>query len=158
VPSVEDADSLVLERGSCRSCAEYRLSVARSGRVEFQLRNYDSEDRTASDSVSPSAFLWLLSEAERTGIVRLPAIVQNDESLCSAYATGSPVVVLSIYAAADVTQVVHNTGCVHVDGRAHWRPPQLEAAMTFYSAVDSVAGAERWVPQVSFWDAVRPPQ
>jgi hypothetical protein len=132
-PSLEDADSLVLEHGACPSCAEYRLSVARSGRVQFQLRDYDGEDVTVTDSVSPSAFLWLLNEAERTGIVRLPAFVQNDDGLCPAYATNHPVVILSIHAAAGVIQVVHNTGCVHVDGRSHWRPHQLEAAIVTYA-------------------------
>jgi hypothetical protein len=154
-PSLEGADSIVLERGPCPTCPEYRLSVARSGRVEFQLRNHADGDMTAVDSVPPSAFSWLLGEAERAGIARLPAVVQNDQDLCPVYATNAPVVAISIHAADDVTRVIHYTGCAHADGRAHWRPAQLEAAMAFYSAVDSVAGADRWIPEVSIWDAVR---
>jgi hypothetical protein len=135
----------------------YRLRISSSGLVHFQSREHGNEGITATDSVSPDAFLWLLTEAERTGILRLPARIEAGQDLCRVHATDQPVVVVSIHGADGVIQVVHYTGCVETDGREHWRPPQLEAAMTFYSAVDSVAGADRWIPIRSFWDALDRP-
>lgn len=123
--------------------------VELASEVLFQSRNPGDESRTAIDSVSPARFRWLIEEADRVGLTRLPERVADDPSLCPAYATDHATVTTTIYADERVTRAVHYTGC-RVPAPDYRMPAPLAAGLAFYAAVDSAAGASRWIRPAPF--------
>jgi hypothetical protein len=138
------ADSIVLERTRCfGTCPAYRLRIGRDGAVRFESRN-PNEPAVHTDTIDAGAFQWLLAEAARIGFYDLPDDIDQDDELCPGRATDHPTHITTIYA-DPVKRVDHYTGCLvmHPD----WpRPSEALAPLTrFESAIDSVAGASRWI-------------
>jgi hypothetical protein len=136
-------DSLVLERTRCfGACPAYRLSIARSGRVAFTLRN-PGDSLHVVDSIPPAAFARLAAGAEGAGLYALPPVVLGDSALCPRARTDAPTVITTSYAGARVTRVDRYTGCAARDREG--TPGRLAALARYEDEIDSVAGSSRWV-------------
>jgi len=135
------ADSIVLERGVCFGfCPAYRLRIASSGAVRYEPRNPDGEAST--DSITPTAFIALLREAERIGLNSYPENIQDDARLCARQATDHPSATISIF--GQETRRVHDyTGC-HAGEEDAESAERLRVLRAFEAHIDSVAGAARW--------------
>lgn len=139
------ADSLVMERSVCYGfCPAYRLRIDRAGRVHFQSLNPGDTSAAVRDSIPPEGFLRLLAEAERSGFHDLPERIDTSSVLCPVVATDHATVTTTIVAGDRAKRVQHYTGCREASP-PHRPVPELERLHTFYAAVDSVAGASRWI-------------
>ena len=135
-------DSLVLERTRCFGmCPAYRLSIARSGRVAFTLRN-TGDSLHVIDSIPPAAFARLATGAGAAGLYALPALVRSDSTLCPRFRTDAPTVITTSYAGARVTRVERYTGCAARESEGI--PARLAALARYEDEIDSVAGSSRW--------------
>jgi len=138
------ADSIVLERTLCfGTCPAYRLRVGSDGGVHFQSRNPGDQERVATDTVDAAGFEWLLGEAQRIGFHDLPERIGEDRDLCPQTATDHPSHITTIFGER-TNRVDHYTGCYALGAELR----QVEALVRlrrFESAIDSVAGAARWI-------------
>src|SRR5215467_9195001 len=91
-------DSVVLERTACLgSCPAYRLSLRRTGEVQFQSRN-NGESLDATDRVAPATLDSLLRRAVQDGFFELPDRVGYVGSpLCPSVFTDAPTLTLTFY-------------------------------------------------------------
>jgi len=142
--SLARADSLVLDRSPCFGrCPVYRLSLHADGSVMFTPLPPSDTTRTASDSILPTQFEGLLHEAERIGFFGLPPIILDDHTFCPVAATDHPTATVTVFRADSVNRVVDYQGCRA--GNDTSVVARLEALRHFESAIDSVAGSERWI-------------
>ena len=137
-------DSIVLERTACfGTCPAYRLSVTATGVVAFTSRNRGDSARVARDSISPETVTWLRDEAERRGVLRLPAVIADDHSLCPDRATDNPTVTVSMFRRDGVYRVTDYHGCFLSSD--HTTAPALEGLRHFEAEIDSVTRSNRWI-------------
>lgn len=143
-PPVAGLDSIVLERTPCfGTCPAYRLSVARTGVVVFASRNHGDSARVARDSISPGAVAWLRAEAERQGVLRLPAVIADDHSLCPDRATDHPTFAVSFFSRDRTYRITDYHGCFASND--HSIVSALDGLRHFEAEIDSVTGSSRWV-------------
>ena len=138
------ADSIVLERTRCYgTCPTYRLRLSAGGEVQFRSR--DPLGRIHSDTVPADGFSFLMAMAERIGFYDLPDRIDEPEPVwCPDHATDHPTYIGTIYSATSRKRVVYYTGCYSGVGE-HTVVEPLGRLRQFFSAIDSVAGASRWV-------------
>jgi hypothetical protein len=143
-PPMAALDSLALERTSCfGTCPAYRLSVTRGGIVVFASRNHGDSARVARDSISPGSVAWLRAEAERQGVLRLPAVIADDHSLCPDRATDHPTVTVSLFLRDRMYRITDYHGCFLRSD--HSIVSALDGLRHFEAEIDSVTGSSRWV-------------
>ena len=142
-PSSATLDSIHLERTRCfGTCPAYRLSLDRAGRVRFWSLNPGDVDRTAQDSVSPEALLYLEREAERIRFFALPDSLAGTH-LCADRATDRPTVIVTVFGPRGRKRVADYHGCF--ERSDHSVKPVVGQLRTFERMIDGVVGSFRWV-------------
>jgi hypothetical protein len=145
---VTAADSIVLERTVCfGTCPAYRLSLTRQGQVSFESRNPGDTSRHARDSVSVTSLGVLTAMADSLGFETLPDTIANDSALCPDKATDHPTATITIFRGVQSKHVVDYHGCfASVD---HSTVPAVARLRQLETAIDSLAGSQRWVRPAS---------
>jgi hypothetical protein len=142
-PSSATLDSIHLERTLCYgTCPAYRLALDRAGRVRFWSLNPGDLDRTAQDSLSPEALLYLEREAERIGFFALPDSLEGSD-LCADWATDHPTVTVTLFGPRGRKRVADYHGCF--ERSDHSVKPVVGRLRTFERMIDGVVGSFRWV-------------
>ena len=147
-PGPAASDSIVLERTPCfGACPTYVLTITGSALATFdgtgRLRGRHGVDTLAAGAVDAlfsridSAHTWELAEHYTPG----------HPAQCSRYATDMPGAVLTIRRGTRRKQIEHYYGCAEA-------PAVLR---DIESAVDSVAGVDRWITAGSDLEP-RPPR
>jgi hypothetical protein len=138
-----DADSIVLERSVCFGfCPAYRLTLQPDGAVHFvTTARGDSIQR--ADTIAPRSVAWLAAEAHRAGFYALPREIVRDTSLCPMPATDHPTATVTVFRGDSTHSVTDYAGCYTGHNLTVAAP--LVAMRRFENAIDSVAGAKRWV-------------
>lgn len=133
-------DSLVLERTPCFGfCPTYRLSIARTGVVQFASNNRGDSVR-AVDTIPMARVDALLDSVQRISFWTLPDVVRADSTLCPVFATDHPSIIVSIFG-VEPKSVDYYTGCYTAN---HERAPSLRALSSFAEAMDSATSVARW--------------
>ena len=141
--AVSTLDSIRLERTLCYgTCPAYRLQLDHAGRIRFFSLNPGDSGRSAQDSVSPEALLYLQREAERIGFFALPDSLVGT-ALCADWATDHPTVTVTVFRREGVKRVVDYHGCF--ERSDHSVRPVVAQLRTFERIIDGVTGSFRWV-------------
>ena len=139
------ADSLVLERAPCfGTCPVYRLSIARDGAVRFESRSQADSGRTHTGQVPATAFAALVAGADSVGFFTFPARIADDPAVCGNQATDHPTATVTIHRAVGTHRVEDYLGC-HGSEDAPANRERLNRLRAWESAIDSVAGTNRWL-------------
>ena len=147
-PAAARADSLVLERTRCFGyCPAYHLSVRADGRVTFVSRVPRDSNRTMLDSIAPASVTWLVQQADRIGLAKLPSVIADDSTLCTVRATDHPTVTVAVYRGGSETRVVDYLGCYAAPDLSVAAP--LARLRHFTAQIDSVANTARWTARMS---------
>jgi Domain of unknown function (DUF6438) len=134
--SVDNADSVVLERTACFGvCPAYLLHVSKSGAVLFESRNHRDERRRATDTIAAYKFQWILTSAMITDFLALPDRIQDDRRFCPQRVTDHPTAIVTIFLPGGPKRVEDYFGC-------YWAPAGLRQ---LEDVIDTVAGASRWI-------------
>ena len=141
--AVSTLDSIRLERTLCYgTCPAYRLQLDRGGRIRFTSLNPGDSGRSAQDSVSPEALLFLQREAERIGFFALPDDLVGTP-FCADSATDHPTVTVTVFRREGVKRVVDYHGCF--ERSDHSVRPAVAQLRTFEGTIDGVAASFRWI-------------
>ena len=126
-------DSLSLERSRCfGSCPVYRVMIGRTGAVRISGRS------TERNQIPIEEVNRLFAQADRMGIMRLPAVIANASEFCPVRATDHATVTIALYTPDSTYRVVDYLGCYsspHLEVA-----PALAALRQFTVEVDRVAG------------------
>lgn len=134
----------MLERTACfGTCAAYRLTLSATGIATFVSRNRGDSTRIERDSISPGIVSWLRDEAGRLGVLELPAVIEDDRSLCPDHATDHPTAIVRIFGGDRVHRVTDYHGCFLT--REHATAPAVQRLRHFEAEIDSVTGSRRWI-------------
>ena len=136
----------MLERTLCYgTCPAYRLRLSSTGRAQFRSRNPNDLGRVHSDTLPSGGFYFLMEMAEQIGFFELPDRIDGaDSTWCPDHATDHPTYIGTIYSGSWRKRVVYYTGCYTGVGE-HTVAESLGRLRQFFSAIDSVAGSDRWV-------------
>jgi len=147
-PSAVRADSLVLVRTRCFGfCPAYHLSLRADGSVTFVSLVPRDSNLTFLDSIAPDKVTWLVQQADRIGLAKLPPVIAEDSTLCTVRATDHPTVTVALYRPGMTTRVVDYRGC--------YAGPDLSVATSlarlrrFTGQIDSVARTARWTARMT---------
>lgn len=147
-PGATRADSLVLERTRCFGfCPAYRLSLRADGRVSFVSLVPRDSSLTFADSIAPDQVSWLVQQADRIGLAKLPPVIAEDSSLCTVRATDHPTVTVALYRPGATRRVVDYRGCYAGPDLSVAAP--LARLRRFTGQIDSVARTARWTAHMT---------
>jgi len=137
---LDAADSIVLERTLCfGTCPAYRLSVSRTGAVNFASRNPRDESRRAADTIPALQFQWILTRALVTDFLALPDRIADDTHFCPNRATDHPTAIVTVFMPNRVKRVEDYYGC-------YWAPVGLREMEDY---IDEITKAVRWIRPAS---------
>jgi hypothetical protein len=137
------ADSLILERTRCfGSCPAYRLTLRADGRVSFVSLVPRDSSLIFLDSIAPAKVAWLVEQADRIGLAKLPPVIAADSTLCTVRATDHPTATVALFRAGSTTRVEDYRGCYA--GPTLTVAPSLARLRRYAGQIDSVARTERW--------------
>ena len=130
-------DSVDLERTGCGmgDCPSYVVRIERGGHVRFWPARQSGSRPLREDRVAPAAAEELFSRASLGELGLLPDTIARVPAYCAHRASDDATVILHLSAGASAKIVVDYQGCA-------WAPESLRR---FESAVDSVAGTQRWL-------------
>jgi len=134
--SAASADSLLLERvaGFTRRPG-YRVSVTRTGRVDFAWLAPGDSARPDSATIPPASAAALIDAAAAAGVGTLPENIREHPDLCGPMATDHGTAVITLFGPAGrTTRVSDYLGCRDA----------VPALRAYEARIDSVAGTERW--------------
>ena len=135
--AVPDTSAVVtLERTPCfGTCPVYRVSVARSGAVQFTGTHHVARQGTATDDIGPERADSLVKALEAGGYFDFADEYVMNAPACGQYATDSPTVITSVTAGGRTKRIRHDYGC--------FATPRALAALE--GLIDEVTGTARWV-------------
>lgn len=141
------ADSLTLERTRCfGSCPAYRITVTRSGRINYETRQPRDTMGTVVSSTATSTLPYLVARAMRVGFFALPREIAKDPELCPRIATDMPSAVVTIFTQDSAKTVIDYHGCFV--GTDLSMPTRLAKLRDFEAEIDSVLGTARFIKRV----------
>ncbi len=131
-----DSAAVTLERTPCfGTCPVYRVSVARSGAVQFVGTHHVARPGTSTDDIGPERADSLMKALEAGGYFDFADEYVMNAPACGQYATDSPTVITSVTAGGRTKRIRHDYGC--------FAAPQALAA--FEQLIDEVTGTARWI-------------
>ena len=135
VSATSEADSIVLERGSCyRSCPQYRVTVHRGGAVSFTGLANVPRVGSAAGSIAPSAAAALLDHAGTSGVFEMADSIVAGKAACGPAATDLPHVTLMLQWRGRTKRIVQDYGCSGAP----------RALRQLHARIDSVSGTGQW--------------
>ena len=135
-PHAAARDVITLERGPCfGTCPVYRVTLARSGAVQFEGRRFVADSGVSSGTVPAARVDSLFGELESSGYFELADSYRSGDAVCTRYATDLPTVITEVRLGGRTKRIEHDRGC----GDAPGTLSDLE------NRIDEVAGVRKWV-------------
>lgn len=129
------APVVTLERTPCFGrCPVYRVTISRSGLVQFEGKRFVADSGSDSARISSEAVTDLLGQLEQGGFYGFDEKYVAGSMGCGPYATDLPGVITSVDDGQRVKRIEHDHGCSEAPS----------ALASLENKIDQVAGTARW--------------